>query len=154
MKTSKNGFTLLEVLLSLAIIAVTLAGLLLTYINVFVLADIIRDSALASNAVAAKLEEIKNMDFDNLTTAAGPFNLTDYGFTSTQPSKGRVEVTTSFSGYPATLTKVRIVGCYATRYNRTIGEDLNFNGVLDGSEDQNGNSRLDSSIEVVSLIAE
>lgn len=151
---SEAGFTLVEVLLSLAIIAVTLSGLLLTYVNVFVLADMVRDSALAANAVNAKMEEIRNMDFDLLTTAAGAFNLTDHGFPSLLPSKGRVEMTTSFSGYPNTLTKVRITGAYMTRYNRTVGEDVNFNGVFDAGEDKDGNSRLDSPIEVVSLIAD
>lgn len=150
----EEGFTLVEVLLSLAIIAVTLSGLLLTYVNVFVLADMVRDSALASNAVAARMEEIKNMDFDTLPAEAGAFNLTSYGFPSLLPSRGRVEVTTSFSGYPNTLTKVRITGTYVTRYNRTVGEDANFNGVFDGGEDKNGNGRLDSPVEVVSLIAD
>ncbi len=153
-RKSQEGFTLVEVLLSLAIIAVTLSGLLLTYVNVFVLADMVRDSALASNAVAARMEEIKNMDFDTVPTSAGPFNLTSYGFPSALLSKGRVEVTTSFSGYPNTLTKVRIIGTYVTRYNRTIGEDVNFNGVFDAGEDNNGNGRLDSPVEVVTLIAD
>ena len=51
---AKKGFTLIEVLFALAILAVTLCGLLLTYLNMFVLADVIRDSALAGNALTAK----------------------------------------------------------------------------------------------------
>ncbi len=149
-----NGFTLLEILFSLAIISVTLCGLLLTYINMFVLADVIRESSLAGNAINAKLEEIKNLDLSNLSTAAGAFNLSSYGFPTTQNSQGRVEVTPDFSGYTGALTKVRIVGCYMTRNNKTIGEDRNFNGALDSGEDANSNGRLDSPIEVVTLIAD
>ncbi|QAT17375.1 protein containing Prepilin-type cleavage/methylation [Candidatus Velamenicoccus archaeovorus] len=147
------GFTLIEVVLALAILAVTLSGLLLTYVSMFVLTDMQRDHALASNSLLARLEEIRAMDFDSIPAAAGPFNLTDYGFPANRSSRGRVEVTTSFSGYPATLTKVRLVASYATRLNRTVGEDRNFNGALDVGEDVNNNSRLDSSAEVVSLVA-
>lgn len=150
---SLTGFTLVEVVLALAILAVTLSGLLLTYISMFILTDMQRDHALASNSLLARLEEIRAIDFDNISSAAGPFNLTDYGFTANQSSMGRVDVVTSFSGYPATLTKVRLVASYATRLNRTVGEDINFNGILDAGEDVNNNSRLDSSAEVVSLIA-
>jgi prepilin-type N-terminal cleavage/methylation domain-containing protein len=149
----KKGFTLIEVALALAILAVTLSGLLLTYVSMFVLTDMQRDHALASNALLARLEEIRAMGFDDISTAAGSFNLTDYGFPANQSSRGRVDVVTSFSGYPATLTKVRLVACYATRLNRTVGEDRNFNGVLDSGEDVNNNSRIDSAAEVVSLIA-
>ncbi|MDD5019541.1 MAG: prepilin-type N-terminal cleavage/methylation domain-containing protein [Candidatus Omnitrophica bacterium] len=152
-KKRAKGFTLVEVVFALAILAVTLSGLLLTYISMFVLTDMQRDHALASNSLLAKLEEIRAMDFDNIPAAAGPFNLTDYGFTDGQLSRGRVDVVTSFSGYPATLTRVRLVASYATRLNRTVGEDRNFNGILDSGEDVNNNSRLDSSAEVVTLIA-
>lgn len=147
------GFTLVEVVFALAILAVTLSGLLLTYVSMFVVTDMQRDHALASNSVMAKLEEIQAMDFDNISLAAGPFNLSDYGFPANQSSRGLTEVVTSFSGYPATLTRVRIVASYATRLNRTVGEDKNFNGVLNVGEDTNNNSRLDSSVEVVSLLA-
>lgn len=148
-----GGFTLVEVLFSIAIIAVTLCGLLLTYINMFVLADVIRDSALAGNALHAKLEEVRNLDFSNLTALAGPFNLSDYGFPAGQAAMGSTEVTPDISGFTGNLTKVRMVGAYTTRNNRIVGEDKNLNGVLDTGEDSNGNSRLDSPIEVVSLVA-
>jgi prepilin-type N-terminal cleavage/methylation domain-containing protein len=150
---SLEGFTLIEVALALAILAVTLSGLLLTYVSMFMLTDMQRDHALATNCLLAKLEEIRAMDFDSIPSAAGAFNLTDYGFPANQSCRGRVDVVTSFAGYPATLTKVRLTASYATRLNRTVGEDRNFNGALDSGEDVNNNSRLDSSAEVVSLIA-
>ena len=153
LRRSITGFTLIEVALALAILAVTLSGLLLTYVSMFVLTDMQRDHALASNALLARLEEIRAMDFNDISTAAGAFNLTDYGFPANQSSRGRVDVVTSFSGYPATLTKVRLVASYATRLNRSVGEDRNYNGALDSGEDVNNNSRLDSAAEVVSLIA-
>ena len=146
-----KGFTLIEVLLAGTILTIALCGLLQTYLQMFVLVDLMRDQALATNAVQAKMEEIKNMNFLNLSSANGPFNLTTYGFPSSQ-SKGGVEVTENFSGYTGALTKVRIVANYKSR-NRTIGEDVNFNGALDTGEDTNNNTRLDSPVEVVTLIS-
>ncbi|HQP91513.1 MAG TPA: type II secretion system protein [Candidatus Omnitrophota bacterium] len=149
---AKKGFTLIEVLFALAILAVTLCGLLLTYLNMFVLADVIRDSALAGNALTAKLEEIRHMNYSDIPLEAGPFNLSDYGFPAQQLSMGRVEVTTDFAGYTGNLTKVRMTGAYTTRNSRIVGEDRNLNGALDTGEDSNSNGRLDSTIEVVGLV--
>lgn len=146
-----KGFTLVEVLFAAVILAVALCGFLLTYLHMFVFTDLIRDSALAESVLRAKAEEIRNMNFDNLSLANGPFNLTDYGFPYVQ-SQGTVEVTPSFSGYTSALTKVRITAAYLSR-NRTIGEDKDFNGVLESSEDKNNNTRLDSSVELVTLIS-
>lgn len=138
----------------MGILAVTLSGLLLTYVDMFVLVDMQRDHAMVSNSLHARLEEIRSLDFAAIPGAAGPFNLTTYGFTANnQPSRGRVEVVQNFNGYNGTLTEVRLVASYTTRFNRTIGEDTNFNGVLEVAEDLNNNGRLDSSAEVVTLIA-
>ena len=148
----RQGFTLVEVIIALAILAVSLCGLLLTFINMFVLTDLVRDASSATNAVLAKTEEIKNLPFANLSTAAGAFNLTAYGFPNSTSSKGFVEVTQNFNGYALALTEVRVMASYLSR-NRTIGEDRNFNGVLDAGEDANNNTRMDSPIEVVTLFS-
>ena len=154
-KLPPAGFTLVETIIALALLAVTLCGLLLTYLHMFILADMVRDQALGINAVQAKLEEIQNIPFDNLSSAAGSFNLTSYGFASNQ-SKGRVDVTQNFGGYTGALTQVRVVASYRSR-NRTIGEDANFNGQWDVGEDINATGyaagRLDSPTEAVTLIA-
>lgn len=149
----KTGFTVAEVLVALTILAVSLCGLLLTYLNMFVLADLTRDAASAESALRARVEEIKSVPFDNLTSESGPFNLTDYGFSSGLQSMGTVEVTSNFAGYNGTLTMIRAVATYVSR-DRVIGEDVNFNGQLDEDEgeDTNGNHRLDSPVELITLI--
>jgi hypothetical protein len=111
-----------------------------------------RDHALATNCLWPSSKRSGD-DFRQHSVGRSAFNLTDYGFPANQSCRGRVDVVTSFAGYPATLTKVRLTASYATRLNRTVGEDRNFNGALDSGEDVNNNSRLDSSAEVVSLIA-
>lgn len=149
MKLANKGFTLVEVLLAGAILAFCLCGLLLTYINMFILSDLARDLTLATNAVQAKMEEIKKTSYAGLSTFNGvTFDIA--GFASSD-AKGVVEVTDNL-GY-ADLTRVRIVSSLKSR-GRIIGEDQDLDGVLDFGEDANGNGRLDSPIELVTLIAQ
>lgn len=115
-----RGFTLIEILLTAAIIAVCLCGLLLTYMNMFVLADMSRDYTLATNALQAKMEQIKKEDFSNLLSAGGPFNLTDFGFPYPD-SGGCVNVTENFSNYTNTITRVKVSACFRSR-SRLIGD--------------------------------
>ena len=148
---SLTGFTLIEVLFSAAILAFCICGLLATYVNMFLLSDVARDTTLATNAVQAKMEELKREDFTQVVNSgSGPFNLTDYGFPSPN-SKGRIDIQENFGGYAGELTRVRISASFRSR-DRLIGEDLNLNGVLDAGEDANGNNVLDSPVEVVTLI--
>ena len=148
------GFTLVEALMAITIVAFCLCGLLATYINMFFLTDLTRDVTLATNAVRAKMEEIKRLSFASLS-AESPrwtFNLTDYGFPSND-SKGVVEIQENYSNYTDQLTKVRVSAYFKSR-GRVIGEDANLNGAFDTpGEDVNNNGRQDSPVEMVTLIA-
>ncbi len=146
-----TGFTLIELLFTFSILATSILGILLTYISMFILLDLSRDLTLANNAAQAKMEEIKNIDFSNLSSEAGSFDLTAYGFPSVD-SRGIIEVDTDSLGYAGELTRVRILAFFRSR-GRVIGEDLNLNGVLDPGEDRNLNRELDSPVEVITLIA-
>ncbi len=150
-RSNTKGFTLIEVMMGGTILTIALCGLVLTYLQMFVLVDLMRDQALATNAAQGRMEEIKNTNFLNLSGTSGPFNLSAYGFPASQSSSGRVEVTENFSGYTGALTKIRVIASYRSR-NRSIGEDVNFNGAMDTGEDTNGNGRIDSPVELVNLI--
>ncbi len=145
-----NGFTLVEVLLAVSILAFCLTGLLLTYINLLSFTDISRGFVMANNALRLKTEEIKNTAFANLSALDGTTFSVD-GFNSTT-AKGVIQVSnTSYSD----LKKVRVLITFKVR-NKTIGEDQDLDGVLDTGEDMsiytNGSSRLDSPVESVTLI--
>lgn len=148
MKSLDKGFTLIELLFTFSILVFCLCGLLLAYIQMFVLTDLSRDLTLATNAVQAKMEEIKKANFDSLLSLNGTtFDLT--GFSSSD-AKGRVEVVSTVY---SDLMRVRIVASFRSR-NRVIGEDANLDGDLDTGEDTFiSNSRLDSPMELVTLIA-
>ncbi len=142
-----KAFTLVELLLTLAILAFCLTGILSTYINMFMLSDLARDLTLATNSAQEKMEEIKRTRFDSLSALNGTtFDLANFPVTD---SEGAIEVTNT--AYPD-LKRVRITAAFKSRL-KIIGEDKNLNGILDSGEDLNGNGRLDSTLELVTLIA-
>lgn len=143
---NKKGFTLLEVLVAAAVLSFSLCGILLTYLNMFVAADFMRDLTSAANSVQAQMEQMRQVAFDNLSAFNGNTFDVD-GFTVA--AKGRIEV--SPAGY-SDLRRVRVVVCFTSR-GRIIGEDLNLNGVLNAGEDINGNGELDSPVELITFIA-
>jgi len=146
-----KGFTLVELMIAVAILVIALTSLLASYANMFVLADLARNQSRATNAVRARMEEIKQEEFDNLDS----FNATTFDLDGFDPleAKGRIEVSNVTGN--SNLKQVRIVACFRSR-NRIIGEDANLNGALDlsASEDQNNNQRLDSPVELITLIAD
>lgn len=149
----KKGFTLIELMVALAILAFCLTGLLLTYIGMLVLNETTRNLTIATNAAQTELEKLRNqsnqpLGFDSLVNFNGAtFDVP--GFIAGN-AKGRIEVANA--GY-ADLNQVRIVVSWKQRGARIIGEDTNLNGVLNAGEDQNGNGILDSPAEIISFIA-
>lgn len=141
----KSGVTIIEVLLGAAILVFCLSGILASYVSAFVLGDVARDISTAMNSVQAKLEEIRNDDFVNVT--AETFALDGF---AAGDSMGVVEVRDI--GNFTNLKEVRITASFRSG-RRIIGEDADLDGSFDeGSEDSNGNGRLDSPVEVVTLL--
>lgn len=138
---------MIELLLTVTMLSFCLCGILITYINMFFLSDLSRDITLATNAVQAKMEEMKKTNFDNLAAFNGTtFDLDGF---SGSTAKALIEVTNT--GY-SDLKIVRISASFKSRF-QTVGEDENFNGVLNSGEDDDANGRLDSPVELVTLIA-
>lgn len=115
---------MIEVLVAVGILAFCLAGLLATYINLFFLSDLTRNITLATNAVQAKMEDIKRIPFVNLPAQNGFFNLTDYGFPGAFASGGMVLVQEDLFGYTGGLTRIKVAACFMSR-GRLIGNDVN-----------------------------
>ncbi|MEW5758389.1 MAG: prepilin-type N-terminal cleavage/methylation domain-containing protein [Candidatus Omnitrophota bacterium] len=148
-KKINSGFTLIEVLVAAGILVFCLCGLLVTYIGCFILNETSRNTTIALSGARTKMEELKQETFDNLLNHNGEvFDVT--GFTLGR-AKGRVEVT-DIAGY-TDLREIRIIVSFRQSQNRLIGEDINLNGLFDAGEDLNANNRLDSPIEVVSLVS-
>jgi prepilin-type N-terminal cleavage/methylation domain-containing protein len=165
-RSGKKGMTLVEVLVASSIFAFCIAGLLLTYMNLFVLTDLSRDTTIANNALAAKLEAAKTVSFGNLLTwcnTSTGFNVANEDLLSggVPIVIGKGNITCEYVPDPFTnttysdLIKVRVVISYKSR-SRVVGEDQNLNGQLDIGEDDaryaGGAGRLDSPVEGVVLI--
>ncbi len=146
--SSCAGFTLLEILVTTAILAFCLTGLLATYVNMLTLGNLSQDLDRAQVGIEAKAEEIQSCDFDSLVSTYDNTSFDLNGFLAAD-SEAAIDVdATTYTD----LLRVRIVGCFKTR-GRIIGEDVNLNGQLDSGEDINpNNSRLDSPVEKVLLI--
>ncbi|MFH1442392.1 MAG: prepilin-type N-terminal cleavage/methylation domain-containing protein [Candidatus Omnitrophota bacterium] len=143
-----RGLTLVEVMVTFAILAFVLSGLLALYLNIFLLSDISRQTILASNAAEAEMELIKNTNFDNLLALNGnTFNLNGF------PAADAIGVINVSNTAYTDLLRVRVVISFRQRGQRIVGEDRNLNGVLDTGEDTNGNGQIDSSVEIVTLIS-
>ena len=147
----KKALSLIELMVAVGIMVIGLTAVLASYANMFILGDIARDLSRATNAARAKMEEIKQLEFDSLDALqATTFDLE--GFNTTD-ARGRIEIRNVTGG--SNLKEVRIVACFRSR-NRVIGEDANLNGALDteASEDKNYNGRLDCPVELITLLAD
>jgi len=148
---SKEAFSLIEIMVAVGIMVIGLTAILASYANMFILGDLARDLSRATNAARARMEEVKQVEFDSLDALnATTFDLEGFNVAD---ARGRVEVR-NITGN-SNLKEIRIVGCFRSR-NRVVGEDANLNGALDTeiSEDKNNNGRLDSPVELITLLAD
>src|SRR3989338_319004 len=143
---TQKGFTLVELLISSAILMIAIVGILVSYLRCLELAEIAKNKTTAMNAVKSRMEQIKNTDFANVMANYNSVTFTTPGLngmggsyvTTTIINPDVLEVTISFS-LKQTNTHL-------------IGEDTNLNGVVNGGEDKNGNGILDSPVQLVSSI--
>ena len=130
--TNHKSFTLIELLLAVAILVFTLTSMLLLSINCVILNKTNRSITYAYNAIQAKMEEIKNTSFANLyvtgSCSSGCFyngELFDlYGFASGD-GKGLIEISDD-DAVNHKRKLVRIKTCFKTSYNRWI-DSCNIN---------------------------
>jgi len=131
MKSLNKGFSLIELLVTMTILAFCLCGLLATYINLFFLTDLSRDTTLATNACLAKLEEIKNSTFGCISESTCvscpgtcPSCFCDQGnFSLPGIAEGTGKIHIGLAPGYTNLKTVRVVACFKSR-NRLIGNDL------------------------------
>lgn len=148
-KNNKSGFTLLELMIASAVLIVALVGLLGVFAHMISLNENSGKLTLAIAACQAKLEEMRNSSFSTLYTNYNGTSFNPAGFSSGE-AKGAVSINNSNPN----LLQVFVSVSWRTRSNRVTGEDINLNGVRDGGEDLNGNTRLDSPGQLATLMAQ
>lgn len=142
-----SGFTLLELMIGAVVLIVALVGLIAAYTGCFMLNEGARNLTIAINGAQDKMEEIRNLSFDQIAGQDGTNFETD-GLRDSD-SEGIVEVDSSNPD----LLVVTVTICWRQKGGRIIGEDSNLNGNLDTGEDVNGNNQLDSPAQLVTLMA-
>jgi type II secretory pathway pseudopilin PulG len=151
MMKSKQGFTLVELLIVIAILIFIVTGLIQMFIYGSVLADLASNKTMAVTDASNKLEEIRNYDFDDIVVDYASGGTPGDTFDLAQlTGKGKIYID---STNPELLT-VMVVVAWENKYSRKSGEDLDFDGVLDAGEDVDGDGELSSPVELVTMVTE
>lgn len=142
-----HGMTLLELMIATAVLIIAITGLLAALTGLFTLNENAGKLTLAMTAAQDKIEEIRNANFDTLFSAYNAAHFDPDGFL---PSQAEANIVINDTN--PDLLQVCVSVSWMGRSNKIIGEDLNLNGGLDAGEDLNGDLRLSSPAEIVTLI--
>lgn len=143
---NSRGFTLLELMIGAAVLITALAGLIAAFSGCFTLNETARNTTIAINGAQDRIEWIRNITFDQISNQDGT-NFEINGL-SDGDSEGIVEVDSSNPD----LYRITVTISWRQKGGRIFGEDANLNGVFEAGEDVNENGRLDSPVQLVTLI--
>jgi len=150
MKNSK-GFTLIEILISTLIMAVVLAGTFQTASYLLQVNELNDYQVICMNFLEGKMNEIRGVGFDNVLPQYSNVTFLVPELTAKGVQHlGLVTISTleTFSSGLPSMLGVKIIICLKQK-NRILGEDANFNGLLDTGEDTlNVNGGLDSPYQI------
>lgn len=142
---TKKGFTLPEMLLAAVITSFVLCGILLTYIACMDMVKSSKNVSIATGAAQGVIEEIRSTPFPQIVDNYNGLTFTVNGIPA---SRGRVYVDDANPEFLLVTVSV----CW-NQGNRIFGEDTNLNGALDAGEDANGNGIIDSTVKLVTQVA-
>ncbi|MDP2653791.1 MAG: prepilin-type N-terminal cleavage/methylation domain-containing protein [Candidatus Omnitrophota bacterium] len=149
-KRKGGGFTLVELMVTVGIVVTVIVILLQLFVYNSLLAGLAGNMSYAMSEAQAKMEEIRNSDYSQITTsyASGgtPGNTFDLSLAT---GKGIIYIDSS----TADLLQVDVVVCWRGKDGRVIGEDKNLNGTLDTGEDADGDGKIGSSATLSTMIA-
>ena len=151
MKNQNQGFTLVELMIGTAMLAVVVLGLINLFINTSAQAEIAGNKTLAVGAAQNKIEEMRNHTYSLITTDYASGGIPGNKFSlSTITGEGVIYIDSS----NASLLTVEIDVSWKNDNTRIIGEDTDLDGVLDAGEDLNSNGKLDSPVKIITYIAQ
>lgn len=140
----KKGFTLIELLIAMAIMVITISGILMSYLRCLELNEISKNSMVALQAAASRMEQVKSTAFAQIKAN---FNNVPFAVT------GLNAMGTSYvDDSDPELLQVVVSVSWRQKNGRLFGEDANLNGQIDAGEDGNGNGILDSPVQLMDAI--
>lgn len=141
------GFTLMELMIAAMVLVIALTGIITAYVVSSNLNATSRNLTITMNWIQGEMERIRHLPFTQISTKDG--SSFEIAGIADADSEGVIEVDNS----NANLLVITMTVCWRQRGNRIIGEDLDLDGDLDAGEDANGNGRLDSPAQIVTLIS-
>ncbi|HSV43529.1 MAG TPA: type II secretion system protein [Candidatus Bathyarchaeia archaeon] len=145
-KINNRGATLVEVLVTAAILAVAVTGILMSYLQCMELTEVAKNMSRAVQAAQTRMEQIRSTPYttikatyDNIGFSVSGLN--GYGASFVNDTAGD-------------LLEIRVVVCWKQKNGRVYGEDANLNGLLNVGEDENSNGVLDSPVMLVARLYE
>jgi len=144
MGLAKEGFTLVELAIGIAVFAIAACGVLPLYIYTSSIAESAGEVISVMNMAKAELENnILTANFDNLSS---------YSVLSNNLHGESTACEVVNYGGNADLKQVVIAISYRNKSGRVVGEDQNLNGQLDAGEDTNLDARLSSPCQIFTVI--
>lgn len=141
--SSLTGFTLVEILISTAIMAIAITSTL-QILNYLLMMNETNDvTVLCMNELQGRIDQVRNTLYSDVVGVYNGRQFQIAELTNRGIQHRGVFIASEIE--PLFITRVKVVVCWRNR-TRIIGEDVNFNGVLDAGEDTNGNGELDSPI--------
>lgn len=174
-RLQRAGFTLVEIMIVMATLLIVIIGVMQGFLFFFTAGEKAEAKIQALLAAQDKIEEIRAANFDDIQTKDFvPLNAND---TSTNPqaddmacqdtdSDGDCDYGSfvyadgTGSGFiyidnttNPELLEIEVVMCWQSESGgRVIGEDQNLNGILDGAEDDDGDTKVDSPLILRTLV--
>ena len=139
----RGGFTLLELLAAVLILACLFTVVLLVFLKCLELNDVAANSSKALLAAKSRLSEVENTSFSQ---AYNTYNNVSFNIAGLN-GKGVTYVDNSTPN----LLSITVVVSWKQPNGRVIGEDKDLDGQLDPGEDQNGNGKLDSLVQLSTI---
>ena len=153
MKKRIHAFTLVELLIVVWILVVVIVGMMRIFIYANITPQLAANKTQAVSEAQDKIEEIRNSNYGNITTAYADGGTPGNTFTLSQINGiGTIYINSS----NPKLLEIKAVVCWQDRYGRIIGEDINLNGQLDAGEDVAGGvtDEIDSMVNLTTFLAE
>lgn len=151
MKRDTAGFTLMELLVTVGILALVLTSMMQLLIYASTLSEMGGSKTLAVKEAQDKMEEIRRHAFGSIAADYSSGGTPGNTFTlSTLTGEGLIEI----EGGASSLLTIDVSVCWEDKYDRVLGEDRNLNGTLDPGEDADGDDKIDCPIHFRTMVAE
>ena len=128
----KAGFTLVEVLVSIMILAFCLSGTLFIFTKAHLLMNEIKQKAIALDAVKSEIETIRGMNFDSVLLLGS--NFSENGFNQLKNPVGTLTLSDTFSS--GDIRRVTASVSWESISGRTNSVSLSTNVTREGVNKQ------------------